>query len=293
MKTYDFIFSLGANCAVSQSLRDAGLQFASYPFDWIGSPGLMRDVEMVESGFANWLDRGDLKLWDVRHEEGAVQRVYKNMRTGFGFPHEFTNAFRIEDGYEKTREKYDRRIARFMKDLGSSRRALGIYLEVATRRRLADDALAESRRRLAAKFPGLELDLLYVYEDPAAPDLETVSDKDGVTVLRGHYAKFLDGKVMHTVDRSQLVSYIHENFTVAEHDDVAGEKARYEAEQKKLRKLHWGRGRVEQWVNRKLFKAYRRLQDYLIAQRLVPGDRPCWFEESDKVWPYGPVPERG
>ena len=49
MKTYDFIFSLGASCAVSMSLRDAGLQFASFPFDWIGSPGLLHEVEMVES----------------------------------------------------------------------------------------------------------------------------------------------------------------------------------------------------------------------------------------------------
>lgn len=88
-----------------------------------------------------------------------------------------------------------------------------------------------------------------------------------------------------------FVRFIHENYTVAGHD-VAGEKARYEAEQKRKRKGHWGKVRVEQWINRKLFKTYRRLQDYLIGQKLIPGDRPCWFEESDKVWPHGPVPEQ-
>ena len=51
MKAYDFIFGLGAGCSVSQSLRDAGLQFASYPLDWIAAPGLMQGVEMVERGF--------------------------------------------------------------------------------------------------------------------------------------------------------------------------------------------------------------------------------------------------
>ena len=292
MRTYDFIFSLGANCAVSQALRDAGLQFASFPFDWIGSPGLMSEVEMVESGFANWFERGDLKLWDVRHEEGAVQRVYKNMRTNFGFPHEFTNAFTFEAGYEKTREKYDRRISRFLKTLGSVKSALGIYLEVATRRRLPDETLSEARRRLAAQFPGLELDLVYFYEDPAFRKAEVVSERDGVTVVRAHYGKFLGGKPMHTVDRSDIVRFIHENFTVAGHD-IVGEKARREAEEKRKRKGHWGKGRIERWVNRKLFKTYRRLQDYLIGQRLIPGDRPCWFEESDKIWPHGPVPEGG
>ena len=290
MKTYDFIFSLGASCAVSQSLRDAGLQFASFPFDWIASPGLMAEVEMVESGFANWFEREDLKLWDVRHEEGAVQRVYKNMRTGFGFPHEFTNAFGLDDGYEKTREKYDRRIGRLFKTLRASKNALGIYLEVATRRRLPDDSLAEARRRLAAQFPGLQLDLVYFYEDPAHRMPEVVSEMDGVTVVRAHYGKFLGGKPMHTVDRTEIVRFIHENFTVAGHD-VAAEKARHEAEEKRKRKGHWGKGAMERWVNRKLFKTYRRLQDYLIEQKILPGDRPCWFEESDKTWPHGPVPE--
>ena len=292
MKAYDFIFSLGSGCSVSQSLRDVGLQFASYPFDWIAAPGLMQSVEMVERGFDGWFEREDFKLWDVRHEEGAIQRVYFNTRTRYGFAHELTNAHPFDRCFEAEREKYARRAERFMKTLGAAKKALAIYSDIATRQRISDEKLAEARRRLAAKFPGLELDLLYVYEDPAAKELEMVSDNDGVTVLRGHYAKFLDGRVMHTVDRSQLVRYIHENFTIAGHDDIAGEKARYEAEQKKLRKLHWGKGRVEQWINRKLFKTYRRLQDYLIGQKLIPGDRPCWFEESDKVWPHGPVPEQ-
>ena len=286
MKEYDFIFSLGASCAVSQSLRDAGLQFASYPFDWIGSPGLLRDVEMVEGRFCKWFEKEDLRLWDVRHEEGAVQRVYKNMRTSFGFPHEFTNAFTFEEGYGEAREKYDRRIERFYGDVGSARRALGIYLEVATRDRLPDEALADARRRLSAQFPGTALDLLYLFEDPSHREVRKVSESDGVTVACADYAKFLDGVPMHTVDRTEIVRFIRENFTVAGHD-IVGEKARYEAEQKRRRKAHWGKGRCSQWVNRKLFKAYRRLQDYLVGQKLLPGDRPCWFEKEDAVWRHG------
>lgn len=286
MKEYDFIFSLGASCAVSQSLRDAGLQFASYPFDWIGSPGLLRDVEMVEDRFCKWFEKEDLRLWDVRHEEGAVQRVYKNMRTSFGFPHEFTNAFTFEEGYGEAREKYDRRIERFYGDVGSARRALGIYLEVATRDRLPDEALADARRRLSAQFPGTALDLLYLFEDPSHREVRKVSESDGVTVACADYAKFLDGVPMHTVDRTEIVRFIRENFTVAGHD-IVGEKARYEAEQKRRRKAHWGKGRCSQWVNRKLFKAYRRLQDYLVGQKLLPGDRPCWFEKEDAVWRHG------
>lgn len=290
MKEYDLIFSLGASCAVSMSLRDAGLQFSSWPFDWVGSPGLPQTVDMIERDFAHWFDREDLKLWDVRHEEGAVQRVYRNMRTDFGFPHEFTNATPIERAYAKTRAKYDRRIERFTAELDGGKRVLGIYYEVATRLRQPDAVLAESRRRIAAKFPKIAFDLLYVYEDPSAQRPEIVSDADGVTVVRAHYGRFLDGVPMHTVDRAQLTGFIHENYTVAGHD-VAAEKVAYEAAQKKRRQSHWGAGVCERWINRKLFKAYRRLQDYLVGQRLLPGDRPCWFEESDRGWPHGPIPK--
>ena len=292
MKTYDLIFSLGANCAVSQSLRDAGLQFSSFPFDWIGSPGLIFDVEMIESNFKDWFNREDLELWDVRHEEGAVQRIYKNTRTNFGFPHEFTNAFTFKDGYDSARKKYDRRIERFLKTLSSTKKALAIYLELATRLRISDDELSEARSRIAAKFPGLDLELVYIHEDPLCQTPEIVSERNGVMVVRAHYGKFLDGKPMHTVERSEIVRFIQSHFTVSGHD-IAAEKSEYETQQRRLRRKHWGKNPVERWINRKLFKTYRRIQDYLIEQKLLPGDRPCWFEESLKTWPHGEMPKSG
>lgn len=291
MKAYDLIFSLGAGCSVSQSLRDAGLQYASYPLDWVAAPGFVQSIDAIECGFDRWFEREDMKLWDVRHEEGAIQRVYFNRRTRFGFSHEFTNSFPMDRNFDKVKDKYARRADRFMAALGAAKSALGIYHDMPPRQRVSDETLAESRRRLEAKFPGLKLDLVYVYEDPAAKEMEKVSETDGITVLRWHYAQFLDGRLMHTMDRSRLVQYIRENFTLAGHDDIDGDKARYEAEQKRKRKGHWGKGRVEQWVNRKLFKTYRRLQDYLIGQKLIPGDRPCWFNPKDEAWPFGPVPK--
>ena len=285
MKEYDFIFSLGASCAATQTLRDCGLQFTSLPLDWAASPGIAFAAEMIVNGFPRWFERGDLVLHDVRHEEGAVQRVYYNRYTHFGFPHEFTNAKPFEKCFDEVREKYFRRIARLDKLLSAKPRALGVYLEVATRRAQPLDALLKVRSDIVAKYPGLKLDLIYIHELPGKriPEIET--ETDGVTIVAADYAKFLNGVPMHTVDRTELVRFFHENFTVAGHD-IAAEKAAYEREQKKMRKSHWGKGVIEKWINRKLFKTYRRLQDYLIAQRLLPGDRPCWFEESDKAWPY-------
>ena len=207
------------------------------------------------------------------------------MRTNFGFPHEFTNAFRLEDGYSRTREKYDRRIARFSETLHSVKNALGIYLEIATRNRISDESLLNAQKRITAVFPNLNLNLVYIYEDPSYPIPEIVSEFNGITVVRAHYANFLGGKPMHTVNRSEIVRFIKQNFTVAGHDIIA-EKTAYETKQRRLRRNHWGKGAIERWINRKLFKTYRRIQDYLIEQKLLPGDRPCWFDESDKQWPH-------
>ena len=33
---FDFVFALGSGCACSRMLRERGLQFASFPLDWVG-----------------------------------------------------------------------------------------------------------------------------------------------------------------------------------------------------------------------------------------------------------------
>ena len=51
MKEYDLAFSLGSSCGVSQALRAAGLQFASYPLDWLGSRDVRRVAKVVAGNF--------------------------------------------------------------------------------------------------------------------------------------------------------------------------------------------------------------------------------------------------
>ena len=71
VKAYDLIFGLGAGCSVSQSLRDAGLQFASYPLDWIAAPGIMQGVEAIERGFEGWFEREDLTGSSMRRRRST------------------------------------------------------------------------------------------------------------------------------------------------------------------------------------------------------------------------------
>ena len=62
MRNFDLAFSLGFSCGCSRALRAAGLQFASYPLDWTGSPGIVESARMIASDFAGWLERDDLEV---------------------------------------------------------------------------------------------------------------------------------------------------------------------------------------------------------------------------------------
>ena len=81
-------FSMGFSCGGTMALRRAGLQYASYPLDWIGSPGIVASAKMIASDFAGWFEKDDLQLVAVRG--GSFQNnVYQNRKTRFGFPHDF------------------------------------------------------------------------------------------------------------------------------------------------------------------------------------------------------------
>ena len=46
---YDFVFSLGQACTCSMTLRHAGLQFASFPLDWVSGGSLASRTALVAS----------------------------------------------------------------------------------------------------------------------------------------------------------------------------------------------------------------------------------------------------
>lgn len=281
MKTYDFIFSLGYACAVSQALRDLGLQRGSYPFDWVGTASPLMGARMIAGGFRDWFNREDLRLWDVRFEGGFVARVYKNVRTGFGFSHEFSNADPIETAYEAVKEKYDRRITRFMKTLRSAKRILAVYLEDPRKPRTPDADLRAARDLIAAACPEAEVELLCLYEDETCKAAELVAASDGISVVKASYRTYLDGTLMHIADRSQIVAFLREHVTVRDRMSEAEIRALDAEKRRKLRE-GLGRTRWERWVNKKLKQWYRDLEVYLIGQKLIPGDRPLWFDGDGK-----------
>ena len=281
MREYGLAFSLGFACACSQSLRDNGIQTASFPFDWTVTTGLSASVEMLENDFGGWFERADLKLWDVRIAGGHVSRVYRSGRNGFVFAHDFTNAEPIETHYDAAKARYDRRISRLMNGIRAAKRVLAVYVEHPANGRLADSDLVAARDRLAAKFPEAQVDLLYFYEDPDCRAFEATEAAAGVTVVRAEYRTYHDGAIMHVCNVTMIRDYLRENVSVP--DTRTEEERRAFAARKRAERLNrFGGPGLGGLVNRKLHRLYRNIEIYLESQHLVPGDRPLRCDGDGK-----------
>lgn len=274
-KAYDFAFSCGYSCAVTQALRAAGLQFASYPFDWMATPSFPAAARMVADDFAHWMDRGDLELVDIRRG-GIMKHVYRNRRNGFGFVHDFSSFKTFEEDFPRQSAKYIRRIERFMSTLGAAGKALAINVEWPILPRISDAELAETRAVFAAKFPKCGFDLVYFYEDGSSKVPRLVSSAGGISVYAVDYRTFVDGEVNHEADNRFLVEWLRENVEVAD-PRGEGEKAEYAKAWEKQDRERWKGGSWWQnMVNRTRFRQYRRLEKFLTARGLLPRERPLW-----------------
>jgi len=129
-RKYDFVFGLGNACSCTQTLRAAGLQFLSFPFDWVimsGTDDLVRRVETIANRFRGWFEQKDLERIGVY--EAGKKDIYRNNATGTIFNHEFFMGEDLGEKFPAVREKYDRRIARFLELLGASKSMLVLRMD--------------------------------------------------------------------------------------------------------------------------------------------------------------------
>lgn len=271
MKSYDMAFSMGFSCGGTMALRRAGLQFVSYPLDWIGSPGVVASARMIAADFAGWFEKEDLRLVAVRG--GSFQNnVYQNVRTRFGFPHDFPRFFRFEEKYPETAEKYARRIRRFMGDLGAAKSALVVYIGRPIDPRATDADLIEAKHILEAKFPAVRFELVYFFLDEGRKDFAETPVADGITAVACDYVQYDHGEKSHAIDADVPAAYLRGRIEVPDRR-TAEEKSAYERNRKSARKQKFG-GKLTALE----YRLYRRLERDLQEKGLVPRDFPLWFD---------------
>lgn len=279
MENFDLAFSMGFGCGCSRALRAAGLQRASFPMDWTGSPGVVASAEMIASGFAGWLERDDLELVDVRRapSNGTINRAYKSRRTGFVFGHDFHHDADVDTAFDEVAAKYARRIDRLTSQMRASRRVLAVFVEHPVRQRVAYEEVAKARRILSDAFPGVDVTLLYVYHDDGAEEPAERLNADGVVILAARIRIMEFGLVSHVFDREPLIKYLAAHASVPDRrTDEERMRFRKSVEAKMSRRFGTG-GPLSRWWTRLQYRMHRRLENRLKEKGILPAERPLWF----------------
>lgn len=101
--------SLGAACPTASSMSKYGLRSWSGPFDWLVTESLEWVLYFIENSFVDFLERKNLERF-----KGSPKK-FIDKKSGFIFLHDQECPF--EDRFEELKQKYQKRIDRFMEEI--------------------------------------------------------------------------------------------------------------------------------------------------------------------------------
>ncbi|MGG3496642.1 DUF1796 family putative cysteine peptidase [Peribacillus simplex] len=127
--SYDAIFSLGDLCLASIQLRKNNLRPYAGVLDWVGSPTLPKVNLLLQNQFSDFLDPRHLKPIKYLSQ---LDLYVLDEHYNIGFNHDFKtekNSLTHLGGYPEVKEKYDRRIQRFLEKMSTSQKILFVRTE--------------------------------------------------------------------------------------------------------------------------------------------------------------------
>lgn len=127
--TYDAIFSLGNLCLAAIQLRKNNLRPFSGVLDWVGSHSLPDVNRLLQNRFFGFMELPNLTV--VGHASELDLLVCDNAYQIY-FNHDFkTNKNTVSHlaAYPEVKEKYNRRVERFLEKMNTSQRILFIRTE--------------------------------------------------------------------------------------------------------------------------------------------------------------------
>jgi len=183
---YDFIVGIGGACCCSQALRSAGLQFASFPFDWVAHSDVRVRANQVRDDFADWLPKDALEPFQFETTNTGV--VMRNVRTGIVFPHDFHRDVPFDAEWPQVAGKYRRRADRMARLVAAAKRVLVVWVDVKLSPFAADEDCAYALDVFRKRWPGTAFELLHLrHEEGRAPADRTDREADGVRTVAFDY----------------------------------------------------------------------------------------------------------
>lgn len=164
---YDLAFSIGGGCACSQALRRAGMQFASFPFDWAGVKKIPVKLQILADDFKTLLSRE--KMVFVEPNTAKDKDIYLNQANGMLFLHDFPMGVPLEQSYDQVAEKYRRRADRLLALIARSKRVLVAHVCIPSYEPHADAEFLDSYEIIHRRFPSVEFDFLSISQKAGQP----------------------------------------------------------------------------------------------------------------------------
>ena len=175
---YDLVFGIGQACSCSWALRGAGLQFASYPFDWVANVDLEGRSRIVADEFRDWIVPDRMEM-DAGMSSYNCD-IYHNRVTGMGFNHDFPKGVPFKESLPSVLEKYHRRIERLFADIRRSKRVLIVWVGVPGCGALPVDHISFCLKTFRDKFPGVEFRMLVIENEQGVSSKSPhIEDGDG------------------------------------------------------------------------------------------------------------------
>ena len=275
MKKYDFIFSIGRACACSQSLRLAGLQLLSLPWDWLAivlrpdGPDLDLRLNIMESGFADWFQEEDLEFVSHHAENGKDQ--YRNKRYCIVYPHDFPRDVPLHESYPAVKAKYDRRIERFKRLMSEAKEnVLAVYMDTPVSPKADVETCRNAQKRLQALYPHVKVDFLMIsLEYGRSFGDRTVEDLgDGFTRVAFDFKDYGFGKFDFSVDLGKCAAVMKSIASVRDYRSRAEIKAMTERTRlKKMQAAGASNAWEYFWIRRR--RGLAKLKDMSIPRLLL------------------------
>lgn len=188
-KKFDFICSIGEDCACSSYMRRFRLQNASYPFDWLTKATFDTRINLILSNFQSFLDIENFRLLPKLHELTDDRcDYYENTKLELYFYHDFLIGIPLEKTFPSVKAKYERRIKRFYEKIEEASKVLFIWWS--RDKIIADSTLLKTQQALAEKFPYQEINLLIFENDFEKKEIEYFSINKNILKVISNFALY-------------------------------------------------------------------------------------------------------
>ncbi len=230
-KTYDLILPLGEACSCTETLREAGLQHLSFPFDWISyadpdgeraKHDMLYRARDVSGRFRGWFRPEDFTL--VSTTQGNGKDVYVNRTLDLVFNHDFPSGMEFRRAFELVNARYRKRGARLLKILDAARRVLIVRME-----RPCDKLLKpiptlpndsrELRRVMQTSFPNATFDVFVFRFERGRSEKNLVEEEiePGLTQVTFDYHDYRPGLMEYAVCLKRTAAILSSRFAVVDY----------------------------------------------------------------------------